>query len=158
MIGNGIETVVVRGSGPRDEVESACRWLVARHEAGAAWRDLMLVVPGKRKWRDPLVRVLDDLAIPHRLLVAHPGAQPDFSDDLVHAVSLYTAEHVARPVIAIVGLGDLPWKQQGLEEALRVVTKVATGAGEYLRLSWSKDSALTDRLFTSPGSDARTPG
>lgn len=149
---------VVRGAGPRDELEGACRWLVDLHAEGHAWRDLMLVVPGKRKWRDPLVRVLDDLAIPHRLLVAHPGAEPDFADDLVHAVSLYTAEHVARPVIAVVGLGDLPWKQQGLDEALRVVTEVAAGAGAHLRLSWSKDSALTDRLFTSPGSDARRPG
>ena len=163
-LASDVDVQVERRAGPRDEVEAACRWLVARHQDGTAWRDMTLVVPGKRKWRDPLVATLDALRIPHRLLVGHPGAVADFADDVVHAMSLYTAAEATGSVgaiVAMVGLGDLPWKQQSLDDAVDV-TMAVLRRGRRVRVSWSRKSALTERLIdsdvTSPGSGGRTPG
>ncbi len=152
---------VERRSGPRDEVDAASRWLIEIHSAGTPWRDMAFVVPGKRKWRDPLVATFDALRIPHRLLVGHPGAKPDFDDDVVHAMSLFTAAEVSRPVVAIVGVGDLPWKQQSIDDATAVTMATLRGAGRHAWLSWSRASAATERLIDADAAspvDARTPG
>jgi hypothetical protein len=134
-----------RCRGPRDEVAEALDWLGAAHREGRAWRELALVVPGKRKWIVPVVAELDARGIPHRLLVGRPGAEPDFAEDALHAVSLYTP--IACAAIAIVGLGDLPWKTQPLDEAARAVRSAVAGASAAVRLSWSKESALVATLI-----------
>lgn len=132
-------------AGPRDEVDTAVRWLVDRRADGLVWRDCALVVPGKRKWREPVIAALDAARVPHRLLIGHPGAAPDFADDLLHAVSLFTP--VACAAVAIVGLGDLPWKQQTVDEAEAAVLAAIRGASSRVSLSWSKRSALVERLI-----------
>ena len=150
---------LVRGRGPRDEVEAATRWLVERHADGHPWRDLALVVPGKRKWRDPIAAVFDAHRVPHRMLVGHPGAVPSYDDDLLHAMSLHTAIATTHPVVAIVGLGDLPWKQQSLDEATSLVEAAVASATAHLFVSWSKASSLTAALLPADAaSDASDAG
>ncbi len=143
-LSTGIVVTLAERAGPRDEVGAAVRWLVERHGDGHRWRDCALVVPGKRKWRDPVVAALDAGNVPHRLLIGHPGAVPDHSDDVVHAVSLYTP--VACAVVAIVGLGDLPWKQQSEDEAREAIVAAVRRTSSQVMLSWSKRSALVDHL------------
>ena len=146
----------------RDEAESAARWVAALHAAGAPWSDVLVVAPGKRKWRDRLATALDAAAVPHRMLLGEPGALPA-DGEVVHVASLYGAEGLSFPVVALVGLGDLPWKRQPHEEAVRVVQASIAVATRRLRISRSRPSALFgDRPVaapaTSPGSDARTRG
>ena len=144
---------VCRCDRDRDEVGTATRWLIARHDEGHAWRAMALVVPGKRKWKAYVEQSFDASDVPHRMLVGHPGATRDRFDDgltdVVHALSLYAAVDLDLPIVAIVGLGDLPWKQQPLDEALRVVERARHGARSHVLLSYSKRSVLVDALFAA---------
>lgn len=147
----GVACSVARCATVREEVEGATRWLIARHDDGHAWRAMALVVPGKRKWRDRVVDAFDALRVPHRLLIGHPGASPerfdDGVDDVVQALSLYAADTLTVPIVAIVGLGDLPWKRQALDEAVRAVVGARDAARSQVRLSFSKRSPLVDALI-----------
>jgi len=141
-------------SGPRDEVDAAVRWLIARHDEGLAWSDMALVVPGKRKWYPVVATTLDALDVPHRMLIGHPGARPDCSYDVIHAVSLFTARGFSLAAVAIVGLGDFPWKQQTQEEAFTATLAAIGTATRFLRVSWSTESplvsAVVEAVPTSP--------
>ena len=159
---DGVTSVTTGCENDRDEAVTATRWLVAAHAAGCRWRDVLVVAPGKRKWRDRLAAALEAASVPYRMLLGEPGALPG-DGDVVHVASLYGARGLSFPQVAIVGLGDLPWKQQPLDEALEVTAAACRVATRDLHLSWSRPSALVDRVFpqddaTSRGSDARTRG
>ena len=143
-----IDVMAVAADDRQGELDAAFDWLATSRRIGTPWRDMALVVPGKRAWRERVIAALDARGIPHRLLIGHPGARPDFEDDLLHAASIYTAIDFRRPVVAAVGLGELPWKTQPLEEALRVTRAIVDGTGRALHLSFSRTSTLTDALFT----------
>ena len=130
----------------RDEADAAARFAADAHAAGLAWRDVLVVAPGKRKWRERLAVALDALQVPHRMLLGEPGALPDAAADVVHVASLYGAEGLACPAVCVVGLGDLPWKQQPLDEAVRIVAAAAAVATQRVMLSSSKSSALVAEI------------
>ena len=143
----GIDVAAVEADDRQGELDAAFAWLATLRRIGTPWRDMALVVPGKRAWRERVIAALDARGVPHRLLIGHPGARPDFEDDLLHAASIYTAIDFPRAVVAAVGLGELPWKKQSLEEALRVTRAMVDGTGRALHLSFSRRSRLTDALF-----------
>lgn len=144
---SGVDVVAVESDDRRQELDAAFDWLAGFRRGGAAWSDMAIVVPGKRAWRDRLIDALDARRIPHRLLVGHPGARPDFDDDLLHAMSLHTAIDFPRPVVAMTGLGELPWKTQSFDDALRTTRAVIDRTTRALHLSYSRTSQLTDALF-----------
>ena len=47
-----------------DEAQAAAAWLGDKHRAGYAWRDMVVLAPSKRNWRDPVTRALDREQIP----------------------------------------------------------------------------------------------
>ena len=133
----------------RDEAEAAARWIVGVRAGGTPWRDVLVVAPGKRKWREKLAKALDAVSVPHRMLLGEPGAARDAEADVVHVVSLYGAEGLSMPAVAVVGLGDLPWKQQPLDEAVRVVVACLQVATGQLEVSASRSSPLVDALVAN---------
>lgn len=144
-----VERRLFEGRNDRDEVETAIRWFVGMHNTGVPWRDMLLIAPGKRKWRERIAAATLLQGVPCRLLLGEPGMLPDPSSDVIHAASMYGAEGLAMPVVAFVGLGDLPWKRQPLDEARRIVRASAQVATRYLWMSRSRASALADPLFTA---------
>ena len=68
-------SLVVR-TNAKDEANAAADWLLARHESGIAWRDCVVLAPGKRNWRAPLAAALDGAGIPHRMMLGDPGRGP----------------------------------------------------------------------------------
>ncbi len=144
---DGVKATVGRCVRAREEAEAATRWLVERHAAGTPWRDVLLIAPGKRKWSERLAKALDAASVPYRMLLGDPGAMPDPDLEVVHVTSLHGAAGLARPAVAIVGLGDLPWKRQPLDEAVRVVHACMRVATERLAVSHSRPSALVAAMY-----------
>lgn len=144
---HGVEPIVEKRINARDESDGAVQWLLDRRAAGDAWRDLVVLAPGKRNWRDPLAKALDRAGIPYRMLLGDPQAGPDLNADLVHVMTLHAIEGLAFPVVAVVGIGDFPWKSQTLDEVARLLHVAMTRATHALRISYSKPSTLVERLL-----------
>ena len=144
---HGIEPVVHRRVNANDEAREAVLWLLDQRRAGHAWREMVVVAPGKRNWRDPIARALAGADMPCRMLLGDPTLATDGSEDLVHVMTLHAVAALEFRVVAIVGVGDLPWKTQTLEEATALVRAAMGRATHALSISWSKPSALVRRVF-----------
>lgn len=132
-----------------DEARAAARWLVEKHAAGHAWRDMVVLAPGKRNWRDPMDRALTRDSIPHLQLLGAPHLSPDLDRDHVHVMTLHAVEGLQFQVVAVLGVGDLPWKSQTLDEAARLAHVAMTRATHALQVFHSKPSALVERLLAA---------
>jgi superfamily I DNA/RNA helicase len=73
---------------------------------------------------------------------------PDFAADHVHVMTLHSVKGLEFPAVAVLGIGDLPWKSQTLEDAARLLYVAMTRATHALMISHSKPSALVERLLS----------
>lgn len=144
---DSIAPVIEARVNARDEADAVATWLGEHASAGIAWREMVVVAPGKRNWREPLQRALDRAGIPCRMLLGDPSIEADFSGDHVLVMTFHAFEGTRCPVVAVVGVGDLPWKQQTLDEAGRLLEAAMSGATRALAVSHSKPSALVERLL-----------
>ena len=142
----GIEPIVLQRLNARDEADTVAQWLLERHRAGHAWKDMAILAPGKRNWRDPIAKACARDGIPVRMLLGDKTIQPDFDGDHVHVMTLFAAEGLAIPVVAVVGIGDLPWKSQTTDGVVSLLSMAMTRATHALMICHSKRSALVERL------------
>ena len=145
---HGVEPIVQQRVNARDEADAAALWLLDQQRAGRAWRDMVVLAPGKRNWRDPIAQALEREGIPYRMLLGDPTMQPDAGDH-VQVMTLHAVRELEFPVIAVLGIGDLPWKSQTLEEVARLLYVVMTRATAALLISHSKPSTLVERLLAA---------
>ena len=152
----GVEALVQQRVNANDEASAAAKWLLDLRRSGHAWRDMVVVAPGKRNWRDPIAKALLRESIPGRMMLGDPSSKPDFTGDHVHVMTLHAVEGLEFPAVAVLGIGDLPWKTQTLEEAARLLDRAMTRATHALLVSHSKKSMLVERLLSSGGSSYTT--
>ena len=156
-----VEPVVRRCVNAKDEARSVADWLLRQAASGRPWSEMALLAPGKRNWRDPIAAALEAAAIHCRMLLGDPSSVYRCGGDRVHVMTLYAIDGIELPVVAVVGIGDLPWKTQTLDDAGRLLDRALRSATRASRVSWSKESALVDhlsRLFASPDGVGRGPG
>lgn len=144
----GVEPIVQRRANANDEADAAAQWLLERHRAGYAWKDMVVLAPGKRNWREPLAKALFREGIPYRMLLGDPKLGPDFDGDHVHVMTLHAVKGLEFPAVVVVGIGDLPWKMQTIEDAARLLYVAMTRATHVLTISYSKPSMLVERLLS----------
>ena len=143
----GVEPVVQQRTNANDESQAAARWLAEKHRAGYAWRDMVVLAPGKRNWRGPIQNALDREGIPSRMLLGDKRIGPEFAGDHVHVMTLHAVKGLEFPAVAVLGIGDLPWKSQTLEDAARLLYVAMTRATHALLISHSKRSDLVERVL-----------
>ena len=125
---SGVEPIVQMRINANDEAQAAAQWLLDRRRAGDAWRDMVVLAPGKRNWREPILKALEREAIPYRMLLGDKTIGPDFAADHVHVMTLHAVKDLEFPAVAVLGIGDLPWKSQTLEDAARLLYVAMTRA------------------------------
>ena len=145
----GVEPLVQRRANAADEANAAAHWLVEKHRAGYAWRDMAVLIPGKRGWDDLLRKALERDAVPHQVLLGVHKRNANFGGDCVCVLSMHSAKGLEFPAVAMLGLGDLPWKQQDLEDAARLAYVAMTRATHALSISYSRMSALVEKLIAA---------
>ncbi len=138
--------MLVERTNAKDEANAAAAWLLEQRRAGRAWRDCAVAAPGKRNWRAPIAAALDRAGIPCRMMLGDPSTRCERDADVVHVMTLHAIAGSTFAAIAMLGIGDLPWKRQTLDEATTVVDAAMACAGDALLLSCSKPSALAERL------------
>ena len=143
----GVEPIVQKRMNASDEGDAAAQWLLEKRRAGYAWREMVVLAPGKYGWRDPIARSLARAGVPHRLLLGDRKTGPDFVGDHVHVMTLHAVKGLEFPAVAVLGIGDLPWKSQTLEDAARLLYVAMTRATHALLISHSRRSTLVDRLL-----------
>ncbi len=140
----GVERSIEKRINAKDEAATAADWLLAHHAAGQAWRDMVVLAPGKRNWRDPVAAALDDRAIPYRMLLGDPTRETERAGDHVHVMTLHAVEGLVFADVAVLGAGDLPWKTQTLDEVTRLLQTAVMHATHALLVLHSKPSALVE--------------
>ena len=73
--------------------------------------------------------------------------EADFSSDQVRLLTIHSAKGLEFPAVAMIGLGDLPFRWHTLEDAARLVYVGMTRATHALAMSYSKPSELVKRLL-----------
>lgn len=141
-----VERLVQPCRNAKDEAAVAAEWLVARRAAGTPWRDMVVAAPGKRNWRDPIAAAFDRHAIPCRMLLGYPDRAIDRDGDHVHVVTLHAVATQVFDDVAVLGVGDLPWKSQTLDEVTGLLQTAMSRATQALLVLYSKPSTLVERL------------
>ena len=62
-------------------------------------------------------------------------------------MTLHAVKGLEFPAVAVLGIGDLPWKSQSLEDVARLLYVAMTRATHALLISYSKPSTLVERLL-----------
>ena len=125
------------------------RYLAARlhacHERGRAWNEMAVVYPAGFLAQD-LVEGLTAADVPVEWL-NRDNASRHFrpSDETVKVVTMHSSKGLEFPVVAIPGLGFMPYNNDPREEA-RLLYVAMTRAMDELLLTWSKESSFVERL------------
>ena len=143
----GVEPILERRSNASHEAYAAADWFSEKKRAGYAWRDMALLVPSKN-WREHAARALERDKIPFEAVFGAKERAADFSSDKLRVLTMHSAKGLEFPAVAMIGLGDLPFSWQELPDAARLVYVGMTRATHALSMSYSKPSALIERLLS----------
>lgn len=141
----GNDPVVDRRMSTADEVHAAAAWCRERHRLGHRWSEIALLAP-THDWLARLEKTLADDEIPCRSLASRHRIVSEPERDCVCVSTLHSSKGLEFPAVSIVGLGDLPTRAARPDDAVRLLYVGMTRATHVLRMSYSRDTALTERL------------
>lgn len=118
-------------------------------EEGVAWRD-MAVVYHTRFMGEKVVQRLRAVGVPVEWVNANAASRHFRSEtDSVKVVTFHSSKGLEFPVVAIPGLGYLPYDDQDLSEQVRLAYVAMTRAMDRLILTSHRESVFVTRLKTA---------
>ena len=142
----GVEPQLEKRVSESDEAHAAAQWCVERHRLSYAWSDMAVLAPNSFLL-EQAERALKAAGVPYQLLESKRRGKADFTLDCICLTTLHSAKGLEFPAVAIIGLGTLPRGNDELGEAIRLVYVGMTRATHVLRMSYSRKSALVERLL-----------
>ncbi len=125
----------------------------ALRAAGTAWGD-MAILHRTRYMGEEAARALREAGIPVRRLIARPrlvkqapGSEQE--QDAVSIVTFHSSKGLEFPIVAIPGMGYLPFEGDGLAEEVRLTYVAMTRATDLLLLTCHRESSFVRRIRAS---------
>ncbi len=129
-----------------EETRYVAERLRALGEEGVAWRD-MAVVYHTRFMGEKVVQRLHAAGVPVEWVNANAASRQFRSEaDSVKVVTFHSSKGLEFPVVAIPGLGYLPYEDRDLSEQVRLAYVAMTRAMDRLILTCHRESAFVTRL------------
>ena len=130
----------------RGEVKYLAERLHACHERGHAWNEMAVVYPAGFLAKD-IVDGLKAAAVPVEWLNQDSASRNfDPSEDSVKVVTMHSSKGLEFPVVAIPGLGFMPYKTDDPRDEARLLYVAMTRAMDELLLTCHKESAFVTQL------------
>lgn len=132
-----------------DEADEIARALHKHNEAGTAWKDMAVLYPA-HYMGDAVVAAFQRAQIPHERL-AKGGASRRYKpgEDSVKLMTMHASKGLEFPIVAIIGLGSLPYRADQEADDARLLYVAMTRATETLVVTASKRSAFVERWQAS---------
>jgi len=130
---------------PKDETEYIATQLAGLHAQGVAWHH-MAVLYRATFMGEKIVATLLARAIPCEWLKDSKTKRFDLKHDSVKVMTLHSSTGLEFPVVAIAGLGQLPYRQDDIAAEARLLYVGMTRAMERLIMTASSDSVFVQKL------------
>ncbi|MCX7893900.1 MAG: NERD domain-containing protein [Burkholderiales bacterium] len=137
---------LVRRPSLKAEGHHIAEWLRARHDEGRAWNE-MAVVYRSQFMGEEVVQALRQAGIPVEWLQETKARRHfDPGHDSVKVLTMHSSKGLEFPVVAIPGIGFMPYEKESPEDEARLLYVAMTRATDRLLLTSHKESAFAARL------------
>ncbi len=140
---DGPAPIVIRLPSLQDEALKIAELLSAAHEEGHAWGDMAVIC---RRWSvmDSCANVLRRCRLPHQVRKGAGNFDP--TADTIKLLTMHASKGLEFPVVALMGVGQMPAAGEDATEEARLFYVGATRATERLILTVSGNAAFGQRL------------
>ncbi|WP_193388008.1 DEAD/DEAH box helicase [Caenimonas sp. SL110] len=140
---DGQAPLVVRLPSPRDEPAKVAELLAAAHEEGHAWGD-MAVLCRDHAAMDACAKALHLRKLPHK--VRHRSGDFDPLADTIKVMTMHASKGLEFPVVAVVGIGQMPREGEEVADEAKLFYVAATRATQRLMMTVAGDGAFAKTL------------
>lgn len=136
---DGQEALVVRLPSPRDEPATIAQWLTAAHQEGHAWGDMAVLCRDKHGV-ESCGRSLASRRVPHQVRKSRSDFDP--LADSVKVMTMHASKGLEFPVVALSGVGRMPYANMEVEDEALLFYVAATRATHRLMVPIAGDGAF----------------
>ncbi len=140
---DGQPPLIVRLPAPRDEPASVAELLATAHQEGHAWGD-MAILCRDHEAMDHCAHALRLRKLPHK--VRHRSGDFDPLADTIKVMTMHASKGLEFPVVAVVGVGQMPRDGEEVADEARLFYVAATRATHRLVVTVSGDSTFAKSL------------
>lgn len=143
---HGVVPLIISRPNLKAEIDHIIESFRQYHDEGIAWRE-MAVIYRIKFMGEEVVNRFSKVGIPVEWLQeSREGRHFDASADSVKVMTLHSSKGLEFPVVAIPGLGYLPWKDLDPAEEARLLYVGMTRAMDHLVMTYHADSAFAKKL------------
>jgi superfamily I DNA/RNA helicase len=137
---------VVRRPSLESEASFVADWLKQRHEAGRPWNEMAVIYRSKFV-AEKVVAALTAAVIPFEWL-QEDQSKRRFTpgQDSVKVMTMHSSKGLEFPVVAIPGVGFMPYEKWDAHDEARLLFVAMTRAIDELLLTYCRDSAFAARV------------
>lgn len=136
---DGAAPLIIRLPALRDEPGKIADMLAASQQEGHAWGD-MAVLCRDHESMEQCARALTNRGLPHR--VRHRSGDFDPRADTIKVMTMHASKGLEFPVVALMGVGQMPRDGEDTEDEARLFYVAATRATQKLVITVSGDRAF----------------
>lgn len=144
---HGAVPKLLRADSVHSEAEEIGRELQSAHDAGTPWKDMAVLFPAHFVG-DEVATVLQKAKIPYERLEKNSASRKyKAGEDSVKIMTMHASKGLEFPVVAIAGLGFMPYRPDQAADDARLLYVAMTRATESLVMTASRKSAFVERLI-----------
>jgi hypothetical protein len=137
---------LLRAHNVKQEAQLIAAELAAHHAGGKSWKDMAVLYPAHFVGAE-IVAALEDAKIPCEWLQkSQASRQYKAYEDSVKVMTMHSSKGLEFPIVAIAGLGLLPYRQTEEAGEAKLLYVAMTRATETLVMTASKESRFVQRL------------
>lgn len=137
---------IVRLGSLHAEAAHIVRQLKGKHESGTPWNQ-MAVLYSARFVAEELTAVLASQMIPFEWMKDRAAKRSDSMNDSVKVITLQSSKGLEFPIVAIIGLGFMPYVEAKAADEARLLYVGMTRATDELIMTASRDSTFAQKLL-----------
>jgi len=142
---HGERPQIVRLGSLKAEVKYIAEQLAWLHDRRRPWNQMAILYKARFITAE-IINALDQMNIPYDWLSDRDSKRFDSLRESVKIMTLHSSKGLEFPVVAIAGLGFMPYKQEEAADDARLLYVGMTRATEHLLMTGSKNSVFVQRL------------
>jgi hypothetical protein len=137
---------IVRLSSLKAEAAHIAQQLKGKHASGTAWNQ-MAVLYSARFIAEELTAEFSAQMVPFEWMKDRDSKRSDSMSDRVKVITLHSSKGLEFPIVAIIGLGFMPYIEAEAADEARLLYVGMTRATDELLMTASRDSAFARKLL-----------
>lgn len=140
--------VLIEAANPAEEAELIAERVAKAASEGKSLNDIAVLFRTRIRM-EGVTRALQRRGIAIQAMQAQGATRFDWSKPSVKLITLHSAKGLEFPLVVIAGLDSMPWKDESLEEEIRLLYVGMTRSTHELVLTAAGDSSIVQRVKNS---------